>query len=72
MAVLVCRVAMSVQRGNRDRAHEHSPRANGPFVIVDCGAMHEQWLESELFGHARGAFTGTTSDRDGAFLDART
>jgi transcriptional regulator with PAS, ATPase and Fis domain len=47
--------------------HRASPRAKGPFVIVDCGALPEHLLESELFGHAKGAFTGATSARAGAF-----
>ena len=38
--------------------HEHSPRANQAFVAVDCGALTETLLESELFGHVRGSFTG--------------
>ncbi len=51
--------------------HEASPRAEGPFVVVDCGAMAEALMESELFGHARGAFTGATQDRIGLFEQAR-
>ncbi len=50
--------------------HEHSPRKGGPFVVVDCGAIQENLLESELFGHTRSAFSGATHDRDGAVLDA--
>ena len=51
--------------------HDHSPRARGPFVIVDCSAAAEALLESQLFGHKKGAFTGATADRDGAFVAAR-
>jgi two-component system response regulator HydG len=47
--------------------HDHSARADGPFIAVNCGAITETLLESELFGHARGAFTGATSDRPGLF-----
>ena len=47
--------------------HEQSPRASGPFIAVSCGAITETLLESELFGHARGAFTGATHDRPGLF-----
>ncbi len=47
--------------------HEESTRATGPFIAVNCGAITETLLESELFGHARGAFTGATQDRPGLF-----
>jgi DNA-binding NtrC family response regulator len=47
--------------------HEESTRAAGPFVAVNCGAITETLLESELFGHARGAFTGANQDRPGLF-----
>jgi len=51
--------------------HEHSPRANGPFVAVDCGALTETLLESELFGHVRGAFTGAVTEKKGVFEEAQ-
>jgi DNA-binding NtrC family response regulator len=47
--------------------HDHSAHAEGPFIAVNCGAITETLLESELFGHARGAFTGATTDRPGLF-----
>ena len=50
--------------------HAASTRASGPFVAVDCGAIPENLIESELFGHVRGAFTGATSDRKGVFEEA--
>jgi len=50
--------------------HEHSACADGPFIAVNCGAISESLLESELFGHARGAFTGATADRPGLFEEA--
>ena len=47
--------------------HEHSERAGRAFVAVDCGALTETLLASELFGHVRGAFTGAVSDKKGVF-----
>jgi DNA-binding NtrC family response regulator len=47
--------------------HEESPRAGGPFVAVSCAALPEDLIESELFGHERGAFTGATQARMGRF-----
>lgn len=50
--------------------HQHSARANGPFVAVDCGAIAPTVIESELFGHVRGAFSGAVADRRGLFEEA--
>src|SRR5205807_2652645 len=50
--------------------HDSSACADGPFIAVNCGAISESLLESELFGHARGAFTGATVDRAGLFEEA--
>jgi transcriptional regulator with PAS, ATPase and Fis domain len=50
--------------------HEASDRARRPFVTLDCGAIPESLIESELFGHVRGAFTGATGDRLGVFEEA--
>lgn len=51
--------------------HQHSSRADGPFVAVDCGSLAETLLESELFGHVRGAFTGAVVDKKGVFEEAQ-
>lgn len=50
--------------------HEKSSRAGRPFVVVDCGSVAPTLIESELFGHVRGSFTGAIADRNGAFLEA--
>jgi two-component system, NtrC family, nitrogen regulation response regulator GlnG len=51
--------------------HERSARADGPFVVVDCAALPEHLVESELFGHERGAFTGATERSPGRFEQAQ-
>jgi len=47
--------------------HEESPRRRGPFVVVDCASIPPELIETELFGHVRGSFTGAQGDRAGAF-----
>lgn len=51
--------------------HHASPRQNRPFIAINCGALPEQLLESELFGHAKGAFTGALNAREGLFQAAQ-
>lgn len=51
--------------------HQFSSRADFPFIAIDCGAIPGNLLESELFGHKRGAFTGAQRDRQGLFLEAK-
>ena len=50
--------------------HQHSNRASGPFVAINCGALTETLLEAELFGHVRGSFTGAVGDRKGLWEEA--
>lgn len=50
--------------------HQQSPRADGPFIPVNCGAIPENLVESEFFGHTRGSFTGADKARKGLFLEA--
>jgi transcriptional regulator with PAS, ATPase and Fis domain len=50
--------------------HQRSPRHGGPFVVFDCGAVARNLIESELFGHERGAFTGAVASRAGVFEQA--
>lgn len=52
--------------------HHHSPRCQRPFVAVNCGAIPESLIESELFGHKRGSFTGAVNDNPGLFRQAHT
>jgi transcriptional regulator with PAS, ATPase and Fis domain len=53
-----------------ESVHRESPRRDGPFMVVDCGAIPENLLESELFGHEKGAFTGASERHIGAFEEA--
>lgn len=50
--------------------HDASPRANGPFVVFDCSAVSPELIESELFGHVKGAYTGASTSREGVFEQA--
>lgn len=51
--------------------HEQGPRASGPFVPVNCGAIPSELMESEFFGHRKGSFTGASADKDGLFQAAQ-
>ncbi len=51
--------------------HQNSSRHDGPFIAVNCGAIPENLMESEFFGHKKGAFTGATQDKDGMFHAAK-
>ncbi|HVU49713.1 MAG TPA: sigma 54-interacting transcriptional regulator [Polyangia bacterium] len=53
-----------------EEIHRHSARRGGPFVVFDCGAVPKELIESALFGHLRGSFTGAVNDRAGAFEEA--
>jgi len=53
-----------------EEIHRHSPRVAKPFVVFDCATQPKELIESALFGHVRGAFTGAVADRKGAFIEA--
>ncbi len=53
-----------------EELHNHSDRKDGPFVVFDCGSVPRELIESALFGHVKGSFTGAITDRKGAFADA--
>jgi DNA-binding NtrC family response regulator len=53
-----------------EEIHNHSPRRDGPFVVFDCGSVPRELIESALFGHVKGSFTGAITDRKGAFAEA--
>ena len=53
-----------------EEIHRHSVRKNGPFIVFDCGAVPRDLIESALFGHVKGSFTGAIANRKGAFAEA--
>jgi len=53
-----------------EEIHNHSSRRDGPFIVFDCGSVPRELIESALFGHVKGSFTGAITDRKGAFADA--
>ena len=53
-----------------EEIHRHSQRHDKPFIVIDCAALAKELIESELFGHTKGAFTGANGDRVGAFEHA--
>ncbi|RMH42896.1 MAG: FHA domain-containing protein [Deltaproteobacteria bacterium] len=53
-----------------EEIHNHSSRRDGPFVVFDCGSVPRELIESALFGHVKGSFTGAVTDRRGAFAEA--
>ncbi len=53
-----------------EEIHAHGPRRSGPFIIFDCGAVPGELIESALYGHIKGSFTGAVNDRKGAFAEA--
>ena len=53
-----------------EEIHNHSTRRDGPFVVFDCGSVPRELIESALFGHVKGSFTGAITDRKGAFAEA--
>jgi DNA-binding NtrC family response regulator len=53
-----------------EEIHNHSERRDGPFVVFDCGSVPRELIESALFGHVKGSFTGAVGDRKGAFSEA--
>ena len=69
-SVIICGETGSGKELIANAVHQASPRRHGPFVAIDCGAIPEPLLESELFGHEKGAFTGACSKKNGKFEDA--
>ena len=70
LAVLLCGESGTGKEVVARAIHARSARAERPFVAIDCGALPEALIESQLFGHRKGAFTGADSDRPGLFREA--
>jgi two-component system, NtrC family, response regulator len=72
ISVLICGESGTGKEVVAKAVHTHSQRKNNPFVVVNCGAIPENLLESELFGHEKGAFTGAHAQKRGKFELAHT
>ena len=72
ISVLICGASGTGKEGVAHAIHLQSQRNNNPFVVVNCGAIPENLLESELFGHEKGAFTGAHAQKRGKFELAHT